>query len=48
VEENRRRSRQDPEFELLQTGVFKENRYFDVFAEYAKGDRMMCSSRFRW
>src|SRR5882672_11303151 len=38
VEENRRRTRQDPEFELMQTGVFKENRYFDVFAEYAKGD----------
>ena len=37
VEENRRRSRQDPEFELADTGVFADNRYFDVFVEYAKG-----------
>jgi hypothetical protein len=36
VEENRRRSRQDDEFELLDTGIFQEKRYFDVFAEYAK------------
>ena len=36
VEENRRRSKQDPEFELLDTGAFDENRYFDVFVEYAK------------
>lgn len=36
VEENRRRNRHDPEFELLDTGVFEENRYFDVFVEYAK------------
>ena len=34
--ENRRRNRHDPEFELVDTGVFDENRYFDVFAEYAK------------
>ncbi len=38
VEENRRRGKQDPEFELADTGVFDENRYFDVFAEYAKAD----------
>jgi hypothetical protein len=38
VEENRRRGRNAPEFELLDTGVFAEDRYFDVFAEYAKGD----------
>ncbi|MBM3218018.1 MAG: glucosidase [Candidatus Rokubacteria bacterium] len=37
VDENRRRSRTEPEFELLDTGVFNENKYFDVFAEYAKG-----------
>jgi mannosylglycerate hydrolase MGH1-like protein/glycosyl hydrolase family 63 len=37
VEENRRRSRQDHEFELADTGVFADNRYFDVFVEYAKG-----------
>ncbi|MGH7997551.1 MAG: MGH1-like glycoside hydrolase domain-containing protein [Opitutaceae bacterium] len=37
IEENGRRSRNDPEFELADTGVFDEARYFDVFAEYAKG-----------
>jgi len=31
-----RRSKEDPEFELLDTGVFNENRYFDVVVEYAK------------
>jgi hypothetical protein len=36
VAENARRSREDAEFELLDTGVFAEQRYFDVFAEYAK------------
>jgi hypothetical protein len=36
VEENKKRTRQDPEFELTDTGIFRENRYFDVFAEYAK------------
>ncbi len=36
VEENRRRNRRDLEYELLDTGVFDENRYFDVFTEYAK------------
>lgn len=36
VEENRRRGRSASEFELLDTGVFDEDRYFDVFAEYAK------------
>jgi len=35
-EENERRGKRDPEFELVDTGVFNENRYFDVFAEYAK------------
>ena len=38
VAENRRRGRGQPEFELLDTGIFKENRYFDVFVEYAKAD----------
>ena len=37
ADENRRRGRSEPEFELYDTGVFRENRYFDVFAEYAKG-----------
>ncbi len=36
VETNRRRSKDDMEYELLDTGVFKEDRYFDVFVEYAK------------
>ncbi|HUQ72326.1 MAG TPA: hypothetical protein VM165_22560, partial [Planctomycetaceae bacterium] len=37
VEENRRRNKHDPEFELVDTGVFDKDRYFDVIAEYAKG-----------
>jgi hypothetical protein len=36
VESNRRRSRTEFEYELLDTGVFDQNRYFDVFVEYAK------------
>jgi hypothetical protein len=36
VDENRRRTRQDPEYELLDTGIFEDDRYFDVFVEYAK------------
>jgi Glycosyl hydrolase family 63 C-terminal domain len=36
VTENQSRSRQEPEFELLDTGIFNENKYFDVFVEYAK------------
>jgi hypothetical protein len=36
VAENQHRSRQEPEFELVDTGVFDENRYFDVLIEYAK------------
>src|SRR6516162_2628871 len=36
VEENRRRSRTDFEYELLDTDVFNEDRYFDVATEYAK------------
>ncbi|HXY50278.1 MAG TPA: glucosidase [Terriglobales bacterium] len=38
VETNRRRSREEFEYELLDTGVFDGNRYFDVFVEYAKAD----------
>ena len=37
VAENRKRSKRDLEFELINTGIFDENRYFDVFVEYAKG-----------
>src|SRR5438552_4328812 len=36
IDENRRRSRKDPEYELLDTGIFDDSRYFDVFVEYAK------------
>src|SRR5215211_1030478 len=35
-EENRKRSRLDPEYEILDTGVFNKNRYFDVLVSYAK------------
>src|ERR1700741_1873303 len=37
VTENRRRGKLDPEYELIDTGVFDDDRYFDVFVEYAKG-----------
>ncbi len=36
IETNRRRTRNDFEYELLDTGVFNDDRYFDVFVEYAK------------
>ena len=36
VAENRNRCGRGPEFELLDTGIFDENRYFDVFVEYGK------------
>jgi hypothetical protein len=36
VEENGRRTRLDPEYELINTGIFDDDRYFDVFVEYAK------------
>ena len=36
VDTNRRRSRNEFEYELLETGVFDQDRYFDVFVEYAK------------
>src|SRR5215468_84406 len=38
VETNRRRSRDEFEYELLDTGIFDSDRYFDVFVEYAKAD----------
>jgi hypothetical protein len=38
VQENQRRSRHDPEFELLNTGIFDDNQYFDIVVEYAKSD----------
>ena len=36
VSENRRRSRKDPEFELLDTGIFESGRYWEITADYAK------------
>ncbi len=36
IDENKRRGRLDPEFELIDTGLFDQNRYFDVFIEYIK------------
>ncbi len=38
VEENRRRGKNQPEFELIHTGIFDQDRYFDIFVEYAKAD----------
>ena len=38
VEENKRRGKDQPEFELLDTGVFDDDCYFDVFVEYASSD----------
>ena len=38
ITENRNRSKFEGEFELMDTGIFDENRYFDVFVEYAKAD----------
>jgi hypothetical protein len=36
---NAGRSKQEPEYELLDTGIFNDNRYFDIFIEYAKADK---------
>lgn len=38
VEENRRRDESQPDFELVETGVFDEGRSFDVVVEYVKGE----------
>lgn len=38
ISENRNRSKNDREFELIDTGIFDDDRYFDVFVEYAKAD----------
>lgn len=38
IQENRKRGKTEPEFELIDTGFFDENNYFDVFIEYAKND----------
>ena len=46
LEENRRRGGSGPEFELLDTGVFDEDRYFDIFIEYAKASTDDIAIRF--
>src|SRR5215471_9207420 len=38
INENHRRSRTEPEFELIDTGIFNNDKYLDVFIEYAKND----------
>lgn len=38
LSENYERDKTQPEFELLDTGIFNENKYFDIFVEYAKAD----------
>jgi len=53
VAKNRDRTKLDPEYEILDTGVFNDNRYFDVFIEYAKKTsedifiRITINNRFR-
>ncbi len=37
-EENAKRDKNQPEYELIDTGIFEENKYFDIFIEYAKAD----------
>ncbi len=38
LDESQRRNKLDPEFELIDTGLFDEDKYFDIFIEYAKHD----------
>ncbi|MFT3700892.1 MAG: hypothetical protein QM802_00860 [Agriterribacter sp.] len=38
VDENAKRSKQEEEFEIIDTGIFNDNKYFDVFVEYAKAN----------
>ena len=38
VEENKKRGKSDPEFELMDTGIFDQDHYSDIFIEYAKND----------
>ena len=42
IEENRKRSRTEPEFELWDTGIFADDRYFDIDIKYAKATRRIC------
>jgi hypothetical protein len=47
IETNKRRTRNEMEYELLDTGIFDDDRYFDVFVEYAKhrGNKTTCQFR---
>ena len=47
IQENARRSRLEPEFELVDTGIFATSRYFDIFIEYAKSSPEDISIRLR-
>jgi hypothetical protein len=38
IDENKNRGKADPEFELIDTGIFDQDHYFDIFVEYAKND----------
>jgi len=38
IDENSKRGRKDPEYDLVDTGIFNDNKYYDVFTEYAKED----------
>jgi hypothetical protein len=38
-EENKRRSKLEPEYDLIDTGIFNDNAYFDIFVEYAKSSQ---------
>ena len=38
IEKNNKLGKHDPEYEILDTGIFSDNKYFDVFVEYAKND----------
>ena len=42
IEENRKRSRAEQEFELWDTGIFADDRYFDIDIKYAKATRRIC------
>ncbi len=43
LDENHRRGLNDREYELIDTGIFADDRYFDVFVEYAKADAERCA-----
>jgi hypothetical protein len=38
INKNKSRNKQEPEYEILDTGIFNDNKYFDVYVEYAKND----------